>query len=357
MGPETFEYSGPCKCAGFQTAPERKRILKDVFMALKHARGLTSLEVMNLQNINNKAILNAAYFKTVLGRLEELRVCFIVEQNHHGDSQFEYNQHELWNFRDAFTWGWLFPCRKNLRSLSLHCNEYWGFLPQVDIRYLHFPKLERLDFGSWGIWEEWQLAWIAGHGKTLRELYLFNCPIIHACRGYQILTDPDEERDYPDMVRDRRLTHFKVRWAEGFALLREGLGNLTEFRMAMPELNDAMDETTRGKQRFAICDGELETQGAGYWKMRRGFTPELTEFLEVHHERREGLEAAPLEMYAAVDATMVARRCCRRQSPDSLEDTRVGWKMLHVRKKDRAELDRLLETVKERRERELWEGK
>lgn len=222
-GPEEYEYNGPCQCRGFQNFEDRHRILEDVFRTLENAENLKNLEVINLQNLDKQEIIKTEDFRKVLERLEHLRICFIVQQNHHDDMEYEFNQHELWNFQKIFPRYWLQPCQK-LKSLSIHCNEHWGFLPAMFLGDLYFPHLEKLDLENHAIFEDERMEWITYHAKMLKKLYLFNCPIIHANKSYQF----DEEGDF-SATDDEEITYFNCRWHDVFCRFRTELTNLTDF--------------------------------------------------------------------------------------------------------------------------------
>ena len=78
----------------------------------------------------------------------------------------------------------LTPCQANLTSLKLHVDVQWGYLPKADLRGMHFPKLQKLDLGSYTFSHDWQLEWIAAHGATLQELTPDNCLIVQRMRDY-----------------------------------------------------------------------------------------------------------------------------------------------------------------------------
>lgn len=91
-----------------------------------------------------------------------------------------YSRHAFFNIH--LNIDWLRPLKTQLTHLTLSCNTYWGIYPRWEPAELHFPHLKSLAFGNWTIAFDWQLDFIISHGKTLEQLALINCPILHALR-------------------------------------------------------------------------------------------------------------------------------------------------------------------------------
>ncbi|KAF2501498.1 hypothetical protein BU16DRAFT_613384 [Lophium mytilinum] len=84
---------------------------------------------------------------------------------------------------------WLHPCRHQLRHLSLSCNVYYGYIPKLDLRGVHFPCLRTLAFRRYIFSDKWQLDWLVSHSDTLSELYIADSGILSFTTGKLLLDD------------------------------------------------------------------------------------------------------------------------------------------------------------------------
>jgi hypothetical protein len=106
----------------------------------------------------------------------------------------------------------------------------WGYLPRDDLRGMHFPKLQKLDLGSYTFSHDWQLEWIAAHGATLQELTLDDCPIVHQMRDYGQLDSEGYAVDPASDMGPERTWKYDRRWSYYFAKIEKRLPKLKSFR-------------------------------------------------------------------------------------------------------------------------------
>lgn len=131
---------------------------------------------------------------------------------------------------------WLQPARENLTSLALHMDDFWGYVPKVDFRSLHFPKLKKLELGNYTFSHDWQLEWILSH-QALEELILDDCPIVRHARNF----GPIDQEGYlvtPTVSSGpTTISRYDGRWAEYFRRL-EGMPKLKKLKFGVGEWRD-----------------------------------------------------------------------------------------------------------------------
>jgi hypothetical protein len=120
-----------------------------------------------------------------------------------------------------------------LKRLELYSDVAFGWYPKLDLRGVHFPKLESLALGHFIFSRDQQFDWIISHSQTLKDIFLDNCSIL-----YQIGHDspPDEnwldqdgcpsEHKYSSRERDPYFVSYYTRWYDVFDRFSHSLPNL-----------------------------------------------------------------------------------------------------------------------------------
>ena len=196
----------------------RYEILSTIFLAInyesKHLLTLRSLSIHNLQNFNDKRLTTHPSFNATLANLKALRLFIINESIDHAPEN-ELDLPEVSTFFSQLLGTWLTPATKGLTTLSLFAgNHYFGWLPKLDLRGIHFPALKILAFGNYTFTNDWQADWIGSHGATLKELYLDDCPII----WHRRVNGPLDSEGYPPQVQNEQeydpiTVLYETRWA------------------------------------------------------------------------------------------------------------------------------------------------
>lgn len=130
---------------------------------------------------------------------------------------------------------WLYPLQSQLTHLTLSCNTYWGIYPRWQPDKLHFPQLKSLAFGNWTIAFDWQLNFIISHAKTLEQLTLINCPILHALRMTPRQSNNLWQQRLPGTGRGPPQTNnffIDLRWHNVLLQFKNELPKLKHFTMA-----------------------------------------------------------------------------------------------------------------------------
>jgi hypothetical protein len=216
----------------------RTKVLKTLLAALNNPNQplprLTSLSLKNLQNFNNPKVVESENFKNLLGRLEGLRLKIIMEREE-AAPEASWHHAELYNFMTELPTIWLEPARENLARLTLHMDEFWGYLPKADFRGVRFPRLKRLESGNYTFTHDWQLDWIISQ-DTVVELVLDGCPIIKRLRTYGPLDDEGYVKS-PTGMGETKVQNYEGKWSEYFARL-EGMRSLKRLRFGVGEWSD-----------------------------------------------------------------------------------------------------------------------
>lgn len=242
------EFSCVCACIPandwYIIPPEesvafRTNVLQTLLAALndpdRPAPNLKSLSFKNLQNFNADSVVKSTNFLQLLGRVSELRLK-IVTQHEEASPESNWSYPEMYNFFTELPSIWLEPASQNLTSLTLHMDDYWGYVPKADFRSLNFPKLKKLELGNYTFSHDWQLDWILSH-QTLEELILDDCPIVRRMRNF----GPVDWEGYlvtpknPSGVTTVR--RYDGRWAEYFRRI-EGMLRLRRLRFGVGEWSD-----------------------------------------------------------------------------------------------------------------------
>ena len=176
----------------------RTHVLWELFYVLASAKCNTDnifLVLTNLQDYNNQAFTASPIFTQVLSRISGLSLGVATESVPPADPDSEEPWGGPW-FYDYFqelSETWLKPAQNNLTRLALACDQMFGFAPKLDLRSIHFLKLEELELANLSISHKWQIDWIISHANTLTSLTLKDCGAV-LCRT--VFGEEDHER-YP----------------------------------------------------------------------------------------------------------------------------------------------------------------
>lgn len=143
---------------------------------------------------------------------------------------------------------WLSPASQSLKHLVLYSDLAVGWFPKLDLRGIHFPKLETLSLGHFIFSHDWQFDWIASHSATLRELCMDHCSILYQI-GYETghPNNPTllDDEGYPMEVQGQfghsldsdggtfRFVSYRTRWNEVFSRISRELRKLETFRFGI----------------------------------------------------------------------------------------------------------------------------
>ena len=163
-----------------------QRVLSVLTDRVMSRNSLQSLSIDCLQGYVDPRIVDKPTFRMLLQGLSSLSLNVVRELDIIDPERSLYYP-EIHTFYEQMPTIWLQPALKILTTLSLFGSDFWGWSPKVDFRGLHFPNLKVLALGHFTFSHDWQADWIASHGQTLLELYLDDCPIIHAtCTSYSL---------------------------------------------------------------------------------------------------------------------------------------------------------------------------
>lgn len=263
ISPHDFSRTDPEENHEFRT-----QVLACIFAALNDAEyptpNLKSLTIKNLQNVNDEMLVRSEDFANVLKRISELRLQIVTEHDS-ASPERQWDFPEMHTFMEELPKVWLEPARENLTALTIHMDDYWGYVPKCDLRSVYFPRLKRLELGNWTVTHDWQIDWILSHKDTLEELIMDECPVVRCMENFGQL---DAEK-YP--ANPRRCFGSKVawryggRWSEIFRKMKEGLPRLKMLKFGAGQWRDGVN-----------FDGEWRTIGMHenmYMVFDRGLGP------------------------------------------------------------------------------------
>ncbi|KAI1402009.1 hypothetical protein F4819DRAFT_305431 [Hypoxylon fuscum] len=212
---------------------------------------LETLTIRNLAGYDDTRLTSSDLFKKVLSTVTDLKL-YIVFETYDSSPENEMYFPEPYGFMESLDKTWLAPeIARNLRVLSLFCDNYWGWIPKMDFRDVNpstgpesgFPKLEVLALGNYVFSHEWQIGWFAslGHHNRyggLRELYLDDCPILYFARIYGELDQTPGSVGYPlkesilaQQWENEVNQNYHMRWHHVLPRWRENMTALKVFRM------------------------------------------------------------------------------------------------------------------------------
>lgn len=253
---------------------------------------LSSLTIRNLGDRNEPWVGSSETFRLVVGpALRDLRLHMTTEtvgeeRETNNDSVTKYVSF------DNLPTTWLSPdVVANLHTLSLYCQEPWGFSPRMDFRRLGngrgLPNLKVLALGKYTFSHEWQIEWFGS--LNLEKLYLDDCVVLHQydCQpsnmdGGEIVIGKDDygndisvsnegyykQVTYDDPPREANLTtSTTLRWHMLFSHWRETMTNLRVFKMGSGQWRD--------QKAFRTFDcPEPETRGEDIFRFGSGLSQE-----------------------------------------------------------------------------------
>ncbi|KAL4758195.1 uncharacterized protein BDW70DRAFT_170476 [Aspergillus foveolatus] len=259
----------------------RQAAMQEALSAFAAMPQLKELGLRDLWNVHDEDPEVVADRKTVLSRLESLRLNVInVNQGMQGSS--DYHREAPQKFWPSLPSIWLMPALSNLRHLTLYSTIYTGFFPRCDWRDLHFPQLKSLTLGNHVFAHDSQLNWILSHSPTLSELYLDDCAILfeaavfaeklerYETRQHTILP-PSSFAPHPKLPAYKLYAAYSMRWADYFRAFKDGLPHLRKFRFghspdwwvddSMPFESEGSIEIGFGSESYLVfCDGYLPSE-------------------------------------------------------------------------------------------------
>ncbi|KAF2824877.1 hypothetical protein CC86DRAFT_48067 [Ophiobolus disseminans] len=221
---------------GTESVPMRTHTLRQLFAALDHTHlNVETLSIENLQDYTPHVYTEPS-FQNVRAKLKGLHLNIAMEYSEHGPDQDSNIPDKHTFFNRQLNAHWLAPTQKQLTHLTLYGDSFWGVYPRWDPRGLHFPALKSLSLGNWSIAHEWQVDWILSHVDTLEELYLDDCPIVHALRfeqnQYGALEWAEGELSVKDYGFEAGYMYPSLRWSRVLPLFTSHLKKLKRFGMA-----------------------------------------------------------------------------------------------------------------------------
>lgn len=159
----------------------RLHSLRAVFEAIRQRARETStysrvhtISIENLQNVPLPEFTTSTAFKDVMGNIENLHLCVIVELSERGTKR-DLQCIERIQFEPYLRDHWLAPFANQLSSLSLSFSECWGIAPgYFDGASLDFPRLKRLHLGEFVISHQSHFEWVLRQ-QLLTHLRLNRC--------------------------------------------------------------------------------------------------------------------------------------------------------------------------------------
>jgi hypothetical protein len=269
----------------------RTDVLNTVFTALdrKHLN-VDALSIEHLQDFTSRVYTTSA-FQNVRKKLKRLHLKISMEWCEYGPSGDIDRPEKHDFFNEELNTVWLEPLQSQLTHLSVYGDDFWGVYPRWNPRALHFPRLKSLSLGKWSIAHQWQIDWLLSHSATIEELYLDNCPIVHALRFFDhqyknLSWEPTElsicvekgSDDYNDghVYPPLRWTPILSQFATDLTSLRKfgmATSNSWEHRYELPStlgvgrymlFDPATCPTAWDQDDMAKCDDEVDFQSCWY---------------------------------------------------------------------------------------------
>ncbi|KAL2681253.1 hypothetical protein Neosp_008861 [[Neocosmospora] mangrovei] len=321
---------------------------------------LSSLSIRNLGDRHEPRIASSESFRLVVGpALRDLRL-HITTETEGEDRNTENNSIAKYTSFENLHTTWLSPdVVGNLHTLSLYCQEPWGFSPRMDFRRLGngrgLPNLKVLALGKYIFSHEWQIDWFGS--LNLEKLYLDDCAVLHQydCRpwemdhgetvigqdesgndisisneGYFKSINDDDEPNGPQ--GGFATTSTTLRWHMILACWRETMTSLRVLKMGRGDWTfDCPEPETPGDDIFRFGIGLSQERRNQLLYMYR--TYEWVDWREWEEERRKYIASMERE----------------GEEWDTDEEGFGIWKMEDgLRARDEEALDLFVSTVKER---------
>lgn len=247
---ESVEISFSPECVGpseednwtevAEDASQREEMLKMIFQAIADRardpsnRTIRKLTILNLQNCPLPDFTTSDTFRDVMAHLDELHISIVQECNEHGPDH-DYTREELRTFPAYFVSHWLAPVAANLKALSIyHLTDNWGPFPGFfDPSGVAFPILESLSLGYYTLAHDNDINWILAI-PSLRKLVLHNCMIVS-----WICIEEENMPEWAVKTHDwTPITEGKDSYGEAFAYAGTWAQNLDRIAESLPQLVD-----------------------------------------------------------------------------------------------------------------------
>ncbi|KAJ8067789.1 hypothetical protein OCU04_003386 [Sclerotinia nivalis] len=241
----------------------RTAFLKKLFASLNSSQYptpcLNTISLKNLQNVNDSSLTTSEDFLAVLKRITNLRLRVVTEYDEAfpGSSWFFPEMH---NFFAELPSTWLAPCAENLKFLTIHCDQLWGYFPRCDWRGVHFPRLEKLELGNYSFSHDWQLDWIISHGKTLEVLTLDACPMLSVVRQFGNLDEENYAVQPTAGLDERKTWHYRTKWSDYYLRMQSDLPKLRVLKIGTGKWHNG-ENFDGAEMRLAEKSGETGV----YW--------------------------------------------------------------------------------------------
>ncbi|WXC67066.1 hypothetical protein SNK03_012832 [Fusarium graminearum] len=242
-----------------QEYSEGKSSITDLADFSQPAIPLQQLTITNLpDNHDDRLHTSESFLKLMsMASLRDLRIHVEAQRDlHHpvrapdGSSPFSPGKYKFFN--NLYV-SWLAPdIAKNLQTLTLHCKDFWGWFPKMDLRRIELPQLKVLSLGRYVFSHQWQIDWFASIGKQngsggLEELYLHDCPILYEAThigpfdtfdpGYPLL------KSVLGIVGERETHKYPIRWHAIFSQWARSLNKLKVFHMGRSTYQNSLQDT------------------------------------------------------------------------------------------------------------------
>ncbi|KAH2534418.1 hypothetical protein KXW48_001932 [Aspergillus fumigatus] len=275
-----------------ETIPFRTETLRVFFQWLaSFETPLRELGIRNMQDVNVGDENISANIEKLLQNLCTLRLSIVTEHND-GAPEYDVEFPELHDFFAQIPSVWLKPSASSLEHLTLSCDNYFGFYPQLELSEVHFPHLKSLAFGNYCFVRDSQLEWILSHAATLTNLSFDDCAILydvclaeeHLNWGPFLKSEMEIRRELDDRVRKKYYRSYDKRWHDYFDSFRTKLPHLRQFLIGSNDWGDGVPFEKEAEVRICLRESRYMACYDGY-----GPSP----YMENHHYRLPEWERAP----------------------------------------------------------------
>ncbi|GLA35234.1 hypothetical protein AnigIFM63309_010637 [Aspergillus niger] len=197
---------------------------------------LRELGIRNMQDVNVGDEEISDNIREVLQNIRTLRLSIVTEHNDAAPED-DLDFPEPHNFFAQLPSMWLKPSASSLEHLTLSCDNYFGFYPNLELSEVHFPHLKSLAFGNYCFVRDSQLEWILSHAATLTELSFDDCAILYdVCLAEEHLhwgpfqkSEMETRRGLDGQVQVEYYCSYNKRWHDYFDSFRTKLPYLRQF--------------------------------------------------------------------------------------------------------------------------------
>ncbi|KAF4458062.1 hypothetical protein F53441_137 [Fusarium austroafricanum] len=235
--------------------PDRNKFNPGLDDLNQQAIPLRQLIVTNMADYHDPRLNASEAFKKVISMpsIRDLRLHVISQRDNQHPTRADFSSpfsRAKYEFFAGLPISWLTPdITGNLRVLTLHCREFWGWCPKMDFCRFNFPHLKALSFDGYVFTHNWQIDWIGGVGQRnggLEELYLHDCPILY--EATQMGPFDTSNPGYPltesvlSQNGNRYTQEFPIRWHTVLSRWAKVLGKLKVFYMGRSTYQDRQRE-------------------------------------------------------------------------------------------------------------------